>query len=67
VVHWKKNKNENVMKIIFGAKDIITVCENFKECGIWPHLWLQNVVGKVIKTVISFVLIYEEKERFTQI
>ncbi len=55
------------MKIIFGAKDIITVCENFKECGIWPHLWLQNVVGKVIKTVISFVLIYEEKERFTQI
>jgi hypothetical protein len=55
------------MKIIFGAKDIIAVYENFKKCGIWSHLWLQNVASKVIKNVISFELIYEEKERFTQI
>jgi hypothetical protein len=42
---------ENVMKTIFGAKDIITIQEDLKKCGISPHLWLQNVVGKMIKGV----------------
>ncbi len=39
------------MKTIFGAKDIITIQEDLKKCGISPHLWLQNVVGKMIKGV----------------
>jgi hypothetical protein len=39
------------MKTNFGAKHIVAIQEDFKKCGIWPQLWLQDVVGKIIKHV----------------
>jgi hypothetical protein len=62
VMHCENNLCENVMKTIFGAKVMLVVWEDFKECGIWPHLWLQKVVSKMIKPIRSFVLIDEKKK-----
>ncbi len=68
-MHNEKNICENVMKPIFGTKDTITIQKDLKECNIWPHLWLQaSVVDRgFIKPASSYVLTYEEKERFIQI
>jgi hypothetical protein len=33
-MHCEKNPCENVMKTMFGAKDMRVVWEDFKECGI---------------------------------
>ncbi len=52
------------MKIIFGIKDTTFVYEDLKECGIQSHLWLQHVVGKIIKHLASYVMSNEEKNRF---
>ncbi len=59
---------ENVMKTIFGMKNIVAIWEDLKECNIWPHLWLQaSVVDHgFIKPVASYVLKNEEKERFIE-
>ncbi len=60
-MHCEKNLCESVLKTIFGVKDIMVVCEDLKECGIQPHLWLQaNGVG-FIKPTASYVLSDEEK------
>lgn len=48
------------MKTIFGTKNTLIVQEDLKECGIQPHLWLQEVVGSMIKPIGSFVLIEKE-------
>jgi hypothetical protein len=61
-MYYENNLCENVMKTIFGAKDMPTIWENLKECGIWPHLWLQEVVGRMIKLACLFVLIDEKKK-----
>jgi hypothetical protein len=61
VIHCEKNLYENVIKTIFGAKDIPTIQKDMEQCGIQPHLWLQaNGVG-FIKPNTSYVLIDEEK------
>ncbi len=49
------------MKFFFGTKDTITVREYIKDCGIQPHLWLQDVGGRIIKLATSFVLLYGKK------
>jgi hypothetical protein len=54
------------MKTIFGTKDTLVVREDLKECGIQPHLWLQEVVGSMIKPIGSFVLV-EKEDMFIQI
>jgi hypothetical protein len=59
-----KNLYEVLMKTIFGIKDTTFVYEDLKECGIQSHLWLQHVVGKIIKHLASYVMSDEEKNRF---
>jgi len=66
-MHCEKNLCENMMKFFFGTKDTITVREYIKDCGIQPHLWLQDVGGRIIKPIVSFVLLDEGKKRFLQI
>jgi hypothetical protein len=57
----EKNLCENVIKTIFGAKDIATIQIDMEQCGIQPHSWLQaNGVG-FIKPTTSYVIIDEEK------
>jgi len=63
-MHCEKYLCENVLKIIFGVKDTLTIQKDFKDCGIQPHLWLQNVMNGFIKPIASYVLANEEKERF---
>ncbi len=67
VMHREKNLYENVMKTIFDTKDTSTVQEDLKDCGMWPHLWLQKVASWFIKPTATHVLTYEEKERFVHI
>jgi hypothetical protein len=55
------------MKIIFSAKDILVARKDFKECGIQLHLWLYLVRVGFIKSMTSYVLMNEEKNRFVQI
>ncbi len=55
------------MKTIFGTKDTLAIREDLKECGIRPHLWLQEVASRMIKPIGSFVLAKEEKDMFIQI
>jgi hypothetical protein len=55
------------MKTIWGVKDYVVVQEDLKECGIWPRLWLQPIVGAFFKPIVSYVLSNEEKDRFLQI
>lgn len=62
VMHYENNPCENVMKTIFGAKDIPNIWEDLKECGIWPHLWLHKVVDRMIKPAELFVFIDEKKK-----
>ncbi len=64
MMHYKKNLCENILKIIFGAKDLMIVRKDFKECGIKPHLWIQNVNGQLVKPVVSFVLLIHDKDKF---
>ncbi len=66
-MHCEKILCENVMKIIFDTKDTSAIQEDLKDCGIWPHLWLQEVASWFIKPVATHVLTYEEKERFVHI
>jgi len=65
VIHYEKNLCENIFEIIFNTKDLMVVQEDFKECGIQPHLWLQNVDGWFIKHATSFVLSDHDKDKFT--
>ncbi len=55
------------MKTIFGTKDTPIVQKDLKECGIQPHLWLQEVVSSMIKPIGSFVLAKKEKVKLIQI
>jgi hypothetical protein len=64
-MHCEKNLCENILKTIFGIKDIMAIQENLKNCGIQSHLWVQNVVGAYIKPIASYVLTNLEKERFS--
>jgi hypothetical protein len=63
----EKNLCENVFKIIFGIKDTLIVRKDFKECDMYPHLWLQDVKCGIIKPLASYVLSNEEREIFLQI
>jgi hypothetical protein len=63
-MHCEKHFCENVMKTIFDTKDISIVQKDLKDCGMWPHLWLQEVASWFIKPTATHVLTYEEKERF---
>lgn len=40
VMHYEKNMCENILKTIFGIKDMVVVQEDLKECKIQSHLWL---------------------------
>lgn len=62
-MHYK-NLCENLMNIIFGTKYTTSIYEDLKECGIQSHLWLQHVVGKIIKHVASYVVSDEKKDGF---
>jgi hypothetical protein len=42
----------------------MVVREDLKECGIQPHLWIQNVDGWLVKHVASFVLLDHDKDKF---
>jgi len=55
------------MKTIFGTKNIPTIQKDLKECGIPPHLCLQEAASRMIKPINSFVLAKEEKDGFIQI
>jgi ABC-type Zn2+ transport system substrate-binding protein/surface adhesin len=55
------------MKMIFSAKDILATRKDFKECGIQLHLWLYPIRVRFIKSITSYVLTNEEKNRFVQI
>jgi hypothetical protein len=59
----ENNLWENVMKTIFGVKDILAIWEDLKEYGVRPHKWLQEVVGRMIKPIRSFVLTNEKKKK----
>jgi hypothetical protein len=52
----KKNLCENILKSIFGNKNIVAI-QDLKECGICSHLWLQVVMGGFIKLVVSYILL----------
>ncbi len=41
VMHYEKNMCENILKTIYGIKDMVVVQEDFKECRIQSHLWLK--------------------------
>lgn len=64
---WKEPRYENVMRIILSAKDILAARKDFKECGVQLHLWLYLVRVGFIKSITSYVLTNEEKNRFVQI
>jgi hypothetical protein len=46
------------------AQNTTSIYEDLKEYGIRSHLWLQDVVGKIIKHVASYVVLNEKKTRF---
>lgn len=52
VMHCKKNLCKNVVKTIFGNKDIMAGMEDLKDCGIWSHLWLQATLSGFIKPIV---------------
>ncbi len=64
VMQCEKNLCKNILKTIFGTKDFVVVQENFKECGIRPHLLIQNVDGQLIKLATSFVLLDHDRDKF---
>jgi hypothetical protein len=33
-MHCEKKLCENILKIVFGAKDVVAIKEDLKECGI---------------------------------
>jgi hypothetical protein len=58
VMHCEKNICENVIRTIFGTKDILAMWKHLEQCEKQPHLCLQaNGVG-FIKPIASYVLTY---------
>ncbi len=66
-MHCQKNLCENVVKIIFGNKDIVEIKEDLKDCSIRNHLWLQVTSNGFIKPIAFYVLLDEGKKIFLQI
>jgi hypothetical protein len=60
-MHYENNLCENVLKAIFGNKDIAIVQEDFTNSNIWSHLWLQPTTSGLIKPAASYVLLDEKK------
>jgi hypothetical protein len=42
----------------------MVIWKAFKECGIWLHLWIQNVDDQFIKHATSFVLSDHNMDKF---
>jgi hypothetical protein len=67
-MHYEKNVCENMLKTIFGEKNIVDVRKYMHEVGIWPEFWLQKIPnGSYIKLVALYVMIKQEKKAFLQI
>jgi hypothetical protein len=66
-MHCENTLCENILKTIFGTKDIVVVQEDLKDCEVQSHLWVQNVVVIYINPIASYALIDQEKERFLHI
>ncbi len=60
-MHYEKNLCENVLKAIFGNKDIAIVEKDFTYSNIWSHLCLQPTTSAFVKPATSYVLFYEKK------
>jgi hypothetical protein len=64
MMHCEKNLYENILKRIFGSKDIVAVRKDLKECDIRCHLWLQVVIGGFIKPIVPYVDFYEVENTY---
>jgi hypothetical protein len=67
VMHIEKNVCENMIKFIFGLKDIVKVRHDMEVCGIQEHIWLKwdpQRLGKIFKLVATYVLEQEELQTF---
>jgi hypothetical protein len=62
MMHCEKKLCENIYKK-YWHKDYVAI-QDFKECGIRPHLWIQNINGWLVKLVASFVLSNRDKNKF---
>jgi hypothetical protein len=49
------------------SNNTIAIQVDFKDYGIRPHLWLQEVASGFIKLTVTYVLIDEKEERFVHI
>jgi hypothetical protein len=63
----RKKKGENVVRTIFGQKDIIKVRHDIQSKGIQQHLWLRqhpNNQHKILKPHAPYVLTTNELDIF---
>lgn len=68
VMHCDKNLCENLIKVIFGEKNVVAIWRDMEKVGIWPQIWLQQVAnGSYMKPIAPYVLTYEEKKTFLHI
>jgi hypothetical protein len=66
-MHIEKNIFENMIKFIFGLKDIVKVQRDMEVCKIRDYLWLKRDpqrMGKIFKHVAPYVLRLEELQTF---
>jgi hypothetical protein len=68
VMHYEKNVCENMLKTIFGEKDIVVVRRDMQEASIRPKLWLLQIPnGSYIKPMAPYVMTKQEKKALLQI
>jgi hypothetical protein len=54
-MHIEHNICDNLLKHIFGEKDILSTRRDMEEVGIHPWLWLQRRGSNFVKPIAPFV------------
>ncbi len=66
VMHMEQNMFDNLMKYLYGERDIVEVWKDMEEIGVQQHLWLRRKPGATnfLEPTTPFVFTQDENKSF---
>ncbi len=65
IMHYEKKLCDNLLKVVFGEKDIVAIGRDMEEVGIRPKLWVQQMAnGSYMKPKAPYVMTNEKNDFF---